>query len=61
MIAANVLLAQERMSSTFTHKLLLMILAGFAAACLFWAFRHIVQEALFESSDAGWKQSLQKK
>ena len=61
MIAANVLLAQEGMSSTFTHKLLLMILAGFAAACLFWVFRHIVQEALFESSDAGWKQSLQRK
>ena len=49
------------MSSTFTHKLLLMILAGFAAACLFWVFRHIVQQALFESSDAGWKQSLQRK
>ena len=61
MIAANVLLAQEGMSSTFTHKLLLMILAGFAAACLFWVFRHIVQEALFESSDAGWKQSLHRK
>lgn len=27
-------------------------------ACLFWAFRHIIQEALWETSDAGWKQSL---
>ena len=46
------------MSSTFTHKFLMMILAGFAAACLLWMFRHIIQEALFETSDAGWKQSL---
>ena len=23
-----------------------------------WLFRHIVQQALFETSDAGWKQSL---
>ena len=61
MTAANLLLSPTGMSSTFTHKLLLMILAGFAAACLFWVFRHIVQEALFESSDAGWKQSLQRK
>lgn len=37
--AANVLLSRERMSSTFTHKLIMMILAGFAAACLLWAFR----------------------
>ena len=49
------------MSSTFTHKFLMMIAAGFAAACLFWMFRHIIQEALFETSDAGWKQSLHRK
>ncbi len=35
-----------------------MIAAGFAAACLFWAFRHIVQEAFYESSSEGWKDSL---
>ena len=58
MNAADDLLSTTGMSSTFTHKFLLMVLAGFAAACLFWAFRHIVQEALFETSDAGWKQSL---
>ncbi|HSI11723.1 MAG TPA: hypothetical protein VK961_06745 [Chthoniobacter sp.] len=45
------------MSSTFTHKFLMMIMAGFAAACLFWAFRHIVQEAFYESGE-GWKDSL---
>ena len=46
------------MASTFTHKLILMILAGFVAACLLWMFRHIIQQALWETSDAGWKQSL---
>ena len=60
MNAANVLLSTAGMSSTFSHKFLMMVLAGFAAACLFWVFRHIVQEALWESSDAGWKQSLHK-
>ena len=49
------------MSSTFTHKFLLMVMAGFAAACLFWVFRHIVQQALWETSDAGWKESLHHK
>jgi hypothetical protein len=51
-------LSDGKMASTFTHKLLMMIAAGFAAACLFWVFRHFVQEALYESSNAGWKDSL---
>lgn len=46
------------MQSTFTQKFLMMIFAGFAAACLFWAFRHFVQEAFYETSSAGWKESL---
>ena len=58
MNAADDLLSTTGMSSTFTHKFFLMVLAGFAAACLFWAFRHIIQEALFETSDAGWRQGL---
>jgi len=44
--------------STFIQKFLGMIFAGFAAACLFWAFRHFVQEAFYETSNAGWKDSL---
>ena len=44
--------------STFAQKFLGMIFAGFAAACLFWAFRHFVQEAFYETSNAGWKDSL---
>ncbi|HEY3901063.1 MAG TPA: hypothetical protein VGM54_20795 [Chthoniobacter sp.] len=35
----------------------MMIIAGFFAACLFWAFRHIIQEAFYESGE-GWKDSL---
>ena len=46
------------MSHTFSHKFIMMIMAGFAAACLFWVFRHIVQEAFWESSNEGWKESL---
>lgn len=46
------------MQSTFTQKLIGMICAGFAAACLFWAFRHFVQEAFYETSNAGWKSSF---
>jgi hypothetical protein len=44
--------------STFTHKLFMMVLAGFAAACLLWGFRHFVQEALYETSNEGWRDSL---
>jgi hypothetical protein len=58
---ANVLLPSIFMSSTFSQKFLLMVAAGFVAACLLWAFRHIVQQALWETSDAGWKQSLYQK
>jgi hypothetical protein len=44
--------------STFTQKFLMMICAGFAAACLFWMFRHFVQEAIYETSNDGWRDSL---
>lgn len=36
----------------------MMVFFGFVAACMFWAFRHFVQEAFYESSNAGWKDSL---
>jgi hypothetical protein len=35
-----------------------MICCGFASACMLWAFRHIVQEAFYESSNEGWRASL---
>lgn len=45
------------MQNTFTHKILMSMVSGFGAACLFWVFRHIVQEAFWESGE-GWKESL---
>ena len=46
------------MQNTFSHKVIMSIFAGFVAASLFWLFRHVVEEALWETSDAGWRQSL---
>ena len=43
--------------TTFTHKFLMTIACGFAAACLLFLFRHIVQQAFYESNE-GWKESL---
>lgn len=45
------------MQSTFTHKLIMTLIAGFAAACLLYLYRHIVQQAFYESNE-GWKNSL---
>jgi hypothetical protein len=42
------------MQNTFTHKLIMTIMAGFAAACLLWVFRHFVERAFYESNE-GWK------
>ena len=55
--AAKHLLSLEGMQNTFTHKLIMTAMAGFAAACLLWAFRHIVQQAFYETGE-GWKKSL---
>ena len=52
------MLSEELVQSTFTQKFIMMVVAGFAAACLLWAFRHIVQEAFYETSNEGWKDSL---
>ena len=41
------------MGHSFLQKLMLMIVAGFAAACLLYIFRHIVNQAIWESSDEG--------
>ena len=42
------------------QKLILTVVAGFAAACLVWVFRHIVQRSLHETGKGwreGWEQS----
>lgn len=58
MASARDLLKKGTVQSTFTQKFLMMIACGFAAACMFWVFRHIVQEAFYESSNEGWRDSL---
>jgi hypothetical protein len=45
------------MDNTFTHKVLMCMLAGLGAACLLWTFRHFVQEAFYASGE-GWKESM---
>jgi hypothetical protein len=47
------------MHHTLTHKFLLAIAAGFAAACLFWVFRHFVEQSFYESNE-GWKDMYKK-
>lgn len=46
------------MQGTTTQNFLLMIFCGFVAACFLWMFRHVVQEAFYESSNEGWRSSL---
>ena len=46
--------------STFTHKFLMTLASGFVAACVLFLFRHIVQQAFYESNE-GWKESLHKR
>ncbi len=36
-----------------------MIMLGFVAACLFWALRHFVLEAIY-SNGAGWHDMFEK-
>lgn len=48
------------LQQTFFQKFMLMIFFGFMAACGVWAFRHIVQQAFWETG-AGWKESLYQK
>jgi hypothetical protein len=55
--ARDVLGQHGKMQSTFTHKLLMCMVSGFAAAAMLWVFRHFVQQAFWESGE-GWKESL---
>lgn len=46
------------MTHTFTQKFLLAVFAGLAAAGLFWVFRHVIDRALYEASDEGYRESV---
>ena len=45
------------LGDSFTHKFLMTLACGFAAACMLFLFRHIVQQAFYESGE-GWKSSM---
>ena len=45
------------LQQTFFQKFMLMIISGFAAACLLWGLRHIVRQSFWETGE-GWKESL---
>lgn len=47
------------MANSFLQKLVTIIFAGFAAACLLWFFRHIVQRGLHETGE-GWSEMFEK-
>jgi hypothetical protein len=42
------------LQQTFMQKFWSVVIAGFFAACLLWLFRHIVEQAFWESNE-GWK------
>ena len=48
------------LQQTFYQKVLIAMFAGLCAACLLWVFRHIVERAFYESSDAGNKALYEK-
>lgn len=47
------------MQDSFLRKLLSTLMLGFAAACLLWAFRHLVVQALYETGP-GWRDMFKK-
>jgi hypothetical protein len=48
------------MANSFVQKLIMVVTAGFAAACLLWGFRHIVQRGLHETGE-GWSEMFEKR
>ena len=47
------------MGNSFSQKFMLMIFAGFVAAGILYIFRHVVNQAMWESGD-GWHESMRK-
>lgn len=48
------------MGNSFLQKFVLMVIAGLAAACLIYLFRHIVEQAYYETGP-GWRESMKPK
>lgn len=47
------------MQDSFLRKLISTVMLGFAAACMLWAFRHVVVQALYETGP-GWRDMFNK-
>ena len=47
------------MSNSFAQKFMLMVFAGMVAAGVLYIFRHVVQQAMWETGD-GWYESMKK-
>jgi hypothetical protein len=48
------------MGNSFLQKFVLMIAAGFVAAGMIYVFRHVVQQAIWESGE-GWQENLRQR
>ena len=49
------------MRDSFTHKFLMTIFAAFVSAGLLYFYRHVVQKAIYETSDAGYMEMDQQR
>lgn len=47
------------MHNSFTQQVLTTVFLGFAAACLLWMMRHVVEPA-FDETGAGWHKMFDK-
>jgi hypothetical protein len=44
------------MANSFTQRFLMTMMAGFAAACMLFFYRHVVAQAIWETG-VGWRDS----
>ena len=51
---------RPQMGNSFLQKFMLMVVAGLVAAGMIYLFRHIVQQAIWESGE-GWQETLHKR
>ena len=47
------------MRDSFLRKFVSTVLAGLAAAALLWFFRHVVEQARYETNE-GWREMFKK-
>jgi hypothetical protein len=47
------------MRDSFSRKFILVLVAGFSAACLLFFYRHFVVQAIHDNSNEGWRDMFQ--